>query len=138
MDGHHKLIRWRMVIHGCIDGYSRPITFLRCSTNNRADTVESLFVEAIYAFGIPRRIKTDHGTENVNVAQWMLRHFGVAARPVITGLSVHNQRIERLWRDVNNFIVSLFSDLFYFMEGQELLDPLNEMHLIALHYIFFI
>ena len=39
IDGYHKLIRWHIVIHGCIDGYSRMITFLRASTNNRADTV---------------------------------------------------------------------------------------------------
>ena len=30
IDGHHSLIRWRMVIHGAIDVYSRLIT------NNRA------------------------------------------------------------------------------------------------------
>ena len=28
IDGHHKLIKWRLVIHGGIDGYSRLITFL--------------------------------------------------------------------------------------------------------------
>ena len=41
IDGHHSLIRWGFVIHGCIDGFSRIITFLRCSTNNRSDTVMS-------------------------------------------------------------------------------------------------
>ena len=30
IDGNHKLIRWRMVVHGGIDGYSRLITFLQC------------------------------------------------------------------------------------------------------------
>lgn len=28
IDGYHKLIRWRFVVHGAIDGYSRLITFL--------------------------------------------------------------------------------------------------------------
>ena len=32
IDGHHSLIRWGFVIHGCIDGFSRIISFLRCST----------------------------------------------------------------------------------------------------------
>ena len=27
VDGHHSLIRWRFVIHGCIDGFSRMVTF---------------------------------------------------------------------------------------------------------------
>ena len=39
MDGHHKLIRWKFVIHGAIDGYSRLIVFLKCSTNNKSGTV---------------------------------------------------------------------------------------------------
>ena len=39
LDGNHKLIRWGFVIHGCIDGYSRRIMFLKASTNNKADTV---------------------------------------------------------------------------------------------------
>ena len=35
VDGNHKLIRWRMVIYGGIDGYSRTVVvFLRCSDNN--------------------------------------------------------------------------------------------------------
>lgn len=25
MDGHHKLIAWGIVIHGCVDGYSRTV-----------------------------------------------------------------------------------------------------------------
>ena len=32
IDGNHKLIRWNFVIHGGIDGYSRKIVFLKCST----------------------------------------------------------------------------------------------------------
>lgn len=39
LDGYHKLIRWRLVIHGAIDGYSRLITFLKVSPNNKAETV---------------------------------------------------------------------------------------------------
>ena len=31
MDGNHKLIRWKFVIHGAVDGYSRLVTFLKCS-----------------------------------------------------------------------------------------------------------
>ncbi|XP_046864706.1 uncharacterized protein LOC124459241 [Xenia sp. Carnegie-2017] len=27
LDGQHKLIRWRIVIHGCVDGYSRAVVF---------------------------------------------------------------------------------------------------------------
>lgn len=32
VDGHHKLIRWRMVTHCAIDGYSRLVVFLNALT----------------------------------------------------------------------------------------------------------
>ncbi|KAJ3840070.1 hypothetical protein F5878DRAFT_498744, partial [Lentinula raphanica] len=39
-----RLIRWGIVIHGFIDGYSRLITALRAHNNNRSSTVLSLFL----------------------------------------------------------------------------------------------
>jgi len=36
IDGLHCLIRWKMVIHGGIDGYSCRIVYLSVSDNNRA------------------------------------------------------------------------------------------------------
>ena len=36
--------RWRLVIHGGIDGYSRIPVFLHCSDNNEATTVLQLFI----------------------------------------------------------------------------------------------
>ena len=38
-DSHHKLIRWRLVTHGAIDGYSRLIIYLKCAGNIKASTV---------------------------------------------------------------------------------------------------
>ena len=136
IDGNHKLIRWRFVFHGGIDGFSRTIVYLACSDNNRADTVLSLFVEASQQFHLPRRVRCDHGTENVAVARHMLRHYGTLENPVITGLSVHNQRIERLWKDVNLYIVQYFKNLFHYFESIQLLDPVNEVHLLALHCVY--
>ena len=62
-DGHHKLIRWRMVTHGAIDGFSRLIVFLQCSTNNRASTVYDLFLGAVGQYGLPSRVRTNQGRE---------------------------------------------------------------------------
>ena len=62
-DDHHKLIRWRLVIHGCIDGYSRVITYLHCSTNNTAITVLSLFTNEIQRFGLPQKNCSDLGAK---------------------------------------------------------------------------
>ena len=52
IDGNHKLIRWRMVVHGSIDGFSRLITFLRCRTDNRSGSVLSAFMSGVQSLPI--------------------------------------------------------------------------------------
>ena len=95
-------IRWRLVIHAGIDGYSRMVVFIHCSTNNRAETVLNLFESAVHAYGLPSRVRTDKGGENVRIAEFMLNHplRGPGRGSHLTGRSVHNQRIERFWRDL--------------------------------------
>ena len=79
IDGHHKLIQWRFVIHGAIDGFSCAIVYLKCSDNNRAPTVLRLFQDGVSQFGLPEHVRSDHGGENVDVylimeaKMWMYR-----------------------------------------------------------------
>jgi hypothetical protein len=70
------LRRWRIIIHAFIDGYSRFVTGIRANDNNRAATVLALFLEEVLLHGTPRRVRGDHGTENVRVAQWMEETYG--------------------------------------------------------------
>ena len=51
IDGLHCLIRWKIVIHGAIDGYSRKILYLKGSDNNRAETIFALFCEGVMECG---------------------------------------------------------------------------------------
>ena len=74
--------------------------------------------------------------ENVLVADFMLEKRGVDSGSMITGKSTHNQRIERLWRDVFTGVLSYFYKLFYSMEEEGILDPLNETHLACLRYVY--
>ena len=70
------------------------------------------------------------------VAHHMLENRGLNRGSMIVGSSVHNQRIERLWRDLHRSVTKLYYRLFYFLEYQGLLNPVNEYHLFALHYVF--
>lgn len=136
IDGHHSLIRWRIVVHGGIDGFSRLITYLHCSTNNQADTVFTLFQEAIAKYGVPSRVRSDRGGENIDVAKFMIENRGLNRGSHIGGTSVHNQRIERLWRDVFSHVLQLYYSLFYFLEDNGLLDCELDSDLYALHFVF--
>ncbi len=49
---------------------------------------------------------------------------------------MHNQRIERLWRDLFAGCVSFFYYFFYFLEESGLLDVENELDIYALHFTF--
>ena len=44
IDGNHKLRRYNLTIHGCIDGFSRRIIYLKCCDNNKATTVYYFFL----------------------------------------------------------------------------------------------
>lgn len=73
-----------MVLHGSVDGFTRTIIYLQCLSNNRASSVLSLFLGGVHNFGLPSRVRCDHGMENIHVARFMLERRGM--KSVITGI----------------------------------------------------
>ena len=109
---------------------------MKCSDNNRSSTVYQYFLQATEHYGLPSRVRSDQRQETCMVARHMLELCGENRGSMITGSSVHNQRIERLWRDMHQSVTKLFYRLFYYMEEHRILDPGNNMHIYALHYIY--
>ena len=136
IDTNHKLVRWYFIIVGLLDGFSRLPISLECCTNNKAETVLACFSKGVQAYGLPSRVRSNRGRENVLVADYMLDKRGTNRGSMITETSTHNQRIERFWRDVYTGVLSIFYKLFYFMEDEGILDPLNQIHMTSLHYVY--
>ncbi|XP_030578717.1 uncharacterized protein LOC115775323 isoform X1 [Archocentrus centrarchus] len=136
VDTNHKLIRYNIIIFGGIDGYSRKIFFLQPATNNRSSTAHSLFLKAVENYGWPSRVRGDEGVENVLIAETMFTVKGTGRGSFIAGRSVHNQRIERLWRDVWTCVTHLFYEVLHSLEEDGLLDLADSVHLFCAHYVF--
>ena len=63
----------------------------------------------------------------------MIQHYSSPA--VLTGSSVHNERIERLWRDATQSVSSVLIETFHHL-GKGKLDPLNGADVFCLHYVY--
>ena len=80
--------------------YVIQIVLLHSSTYHKAVVVSNLFDHALNDFGTPSRVRTDKGSENVRIWEKMTELRGENPGSFVAGSSVHNQRTERLWRDV--------------------------------------
>ena len=120
--------------------YSWLIIYLHCSSNNRANTVYRLLVEAGERCGYPSRVHSDQEGRNVHVyvhvARLMLMLRGLNHGSRIIGRTINNIRIGRLWRDVFTRCLSMCYHLFYFLEDSGILNPDNPIHLCALHCVY--
>jgi len=109
---------------------------MHCSTTNRAEDVLDGFATACGTYGLPSRVRCDHGGENLLVGVLMNLLRGPRRGSFITGRSVHNQRIERLWRDMHKEVTQPLYMRFHAMEDAGKLDADDDVHRFALHTVF--
>ena len=72
----------------------RLIVYLHCSNNNLTSTVMEHFRAAVDQYGVPSRVLSDLGVENVEIARFMITTRGLNRGSIITGSSTHNQCVE--------------------------------------------
>ncbi|KAJ6463053.1 hypothetical protein C8R47DRAFT_1225319 [Mycena vitilis] len=66
----------------------------------------------------------------------LIEHWGVNHRAYLRGRSLHNVRIERLWRDVRKDTLESFRQIFFYLGENGLLDMDDAIHRSCLFLVF--
>ena len=144
IDGYDKLKPFGFCIHGCIDGFSRKILWMRVSlSNNDPAIVASYYLETLALLNIvPRCIRADRGSENVNIGgiQRYLRRNHEDSQSRINsfryGTSTANQRIESWWSQLRKTKMDWWINYFKDLRHRNILDTSLSIHLQAIRFCY--
>ncbi|MEQ2175742.1 hypothetical protein GOODEAATRI_020884, partial [Goodea atripinnis] len=104
---------------------------LEAATYNRAATAFAAFKRATDRHGVPSRVRGDQGVENVDIARYMFTVWGTDRGSFISGKSVHNQRIKRLWQDIRMCVTSHYYSTLHSLDAEHLMCPLKEIFFLS-------
>ncbi|XP_078798054.1 uncharacterized protein LOC144989445 [Oryzias latipes] len=118
--------------------------------NNCADTHLAFFSDAVNVYGLPLRVRGDHGGENVGIAELMLTVRTTDTNGFIVG-KVYTQstvmleqkqkytshtRIELLWCDVFMGVTGLYYNILLSPEDQDLLNISHITYSAAITFFY--
>ena len=136
-DGYDKLKPYGFPVHGCIDGWSRKVMWLKVTrSNNCPDVIASFYLDCVGEHsGCPVQLLTDKGTENGTAAtiQCFFRDSLDAHKYV---KSTHNQRIEACWAYIRKSRCSWWINFFKDLIEQDIFNPANELQIECLWFCF--
>uniref|UniRef100_A0A8C5DJN0 Integrase core domain-containing protein n=1 Tax=Gouania willdenowi TaxID=441366 RepID=A0A8C5DJN0_GOUWI len=115
---------------------SLHILYLDAATNNRASTAFSFFLKSTRRHGLPSRVRGGQAPENLDIAEFMFATKGTDRESFISGKSLRNHRMTRLWRDVWIAVTSTYYNVLHSLEEVGVLDISDGIHLYGVHYIF--
>ena len=98
--------------------------------------MSELFEHVVQRWGLPSRVRSDHGLENILVSSYMIEQRGPNRGSIITGSSVHNCKVERTRLDVCAGVLVFYANIFQEQENDGSLDVLNDIHIFSLHHIY--
>jgi hypothetical protein len=155
MDGHDKLADYGFQIYAAVDAYSRKILWIYCGNANRSKRcVLQQFLQAITDHKVcPRYIRTDHGSETLDLSCAQFRLFleealkepgwsdteleALTARDCyIDGPSTRNVRIEGLWRILGDEVTRSWSELFQQLRIRKLFISNQLADKVVIRFVF--
>ncbi|XP_052677471.1 uncharacterized protein LOC128158591 isoform X2 [Crassostrea angulata] len=137
IDGYDKLKPYGLSIHGCIDGYSRKIMWLRVgSSNNDPTVIARYYLRCVMECGgCPSLLQSDPGTENVLVGS--LQSLFVNSEDGFKIVrSAFNQRIEAWWSMLRRRFTSWWIDFFRDLASFNSFEIGNENDIRCIRFCF--
>lgn len=137
IDGYDKLKPDGFATHGCIDGYSRKVLWLKLDcTNNDPVVIGRYYMETVKEYGgCPQKVRTDYGTESGLVAAPQ-SYFMDNNLAHIYGTSPHNQRIEGWWSYLRKHRTTWWINVFKDLAEQQVYTIGNDLQVECLWFCF--
>jgi len=98
-------------------------------------TIIPFFATATIQYGLPSRVRSDFGYENLFIAMVMNAICGLNRESHMTSRSRQSMR---LWVNIFKEVIHFFHNEFTAMEEDKLLDINNEKHIFALQQVYLI